>query len=282
MKQTRKSFSDDEIKAFAPSEKIAIVATVSDDGSPHLTLLTSLMAAAADQVVIGQFCTGESKANMTARPDIAFAVVTLDKKLWRGRARWTHSRQDGPEYDVYNNQPMFRYNSYFGINTVHYLDLLEITGGGALPLGAVVVSTLLTKAVKSRTARTEDKRVLTHFAERLFNRLDSLSFLSRVEDNGVPSITPIVQCQAADSGRLAFHPGAFGDELKKLKAGSTVSILCLSMEMESVMVRGVFDGFTRRAGVTLGVVSIERVYNSMPSNNGWIYPVTPLEPVVHF
>ncbi|HET57714.1 MAG TPA: pyridoxamine 5'-phosphate oxidase family protein, partial [Deltaproteobacteria bacterium] len=69
MKQTRNSFSDDEIKAFAPSEKIAIVATVSDDNSPHLTLLTSLMAAAPDRVVIGQFCTGESKANMAARPD---------------------------------------------------------------------------------------------------------------------------------------------------------------------------------------------------------------------
>lgn len=282
MKQTRNSFSDDEITAFAPSEKIGIVATTAADGSPHLTLLTSLMAAAPDQVVIGEFCKGESKVNMAERPDVAFAVVTLDKKLWRGRARWTHSRQDGPEYDVYNNQPMFRYNSYFGINTVHYLDLLEITGGEPLPMTAVVGSAILTKAVKKRAGRQESERVLTHFAERLFNRLDSLSFLSRVDADGTPLITPVVQCQAADSGRLAFHPGAFGDELKRLEAGSTVSLLCLSMEMESVMVRGVFEGFDRYAGVTLGLVSIERVYNSMPSNNGWIYPVTPLEPVVHF
>ena len=81
MKQTRNSFSDDEIKAFAPSEKIAIVATVSDDNSPHLTLLTSLMAAAPDRVVIGRDIAEQGNTSAASIP------LALERLLETGEAR---------------------------------------------------------------------------------------------------------------------------------------------------------------------------------------------------
>ncbi len=282
MKEKRNRFSEEETRAFAPSEKIGIVATIPEEGPPHITLLTSIMAASPDKAVIGEFCRGESKFNMAARPAVAFAVVTLDKRLWRGRARWTHLMKEGPEYDIYNNQPMFRYNTYFGINTVHYLDLVEIGGGNPLPMAPIVLSALLTKLAKKGAGRAGTERILTHFSEGLFNRLDSLSFLSYIGDDGFPVILPVVQCQAADSGRLVFHPGAFGKELAELTPGMNISVFCVSMQMESVLACGVFEGFHRHRGIRLGLMDIGRVYNSMPSNHGWIYPEKPLEPVVDF
>lgn len=275
-------FNEEDMKAFAPSEKIGLVATVNAAGQPHMSLLTSIMTAGPDKVVVGEFCRGESKANMERNKNVAFAVLTLDRKLWRGKAKWTHLMKEGPEYEIYNNQPMFRYNTYFGINTVHYLDLIEVSEKGSLPMGAIVKSALLTKLAKKKAAGGSKERVLNYFSEALFNRMDSLSFISYVAEDGFPVIVPAVQCQAAGPGSLAFHPGAFGGELRKIAKGATVAVWCASMQMENVLTRGTFRGFRRYGGVTLGAVDIDWVYNSMPSNHGQIYPELPLKPVVEF
>ncbi len=276
------AFTPDDIRAFEPSEKIGIVSTVNRDGLPHITLLTSIMARGSGGLTIGEFCCGESKLHMEKNNNVGFAVITLDKRLWRGRAKWTRLAKEGPEYEIYNAQPMFRYNTYFGINTVHYLDLLEVTGGGKLPLASVVKSALLTKIAKGRARTRKEGRILKPFAERLFNNIASLSFLSYVDAERFPAVIPVLQCQAADSRRLAFHPGPFGKELREIKPGTPAAVYCLSMEMENVLTRGAFGGFRRYGGITLGTVDIDWVYNSMPSAHGQIYPEIKLEPVTEF
>jgi hypothetical protein len=278
----KNNFTEADMKVFEPAEKLGIIATVNEEGLPHMTLLTSVMAAKPDQLIVGEFCQGKSKEYMQRTAKIGFAILTLDKKLWRGKALWTHLKKEGPEYEIYNNQPMFRYNTYFGINTVHYFDLKETTDGSSLPLASVVKSALLTKMAKGSAAKGNSERILSHFGEKLFNGLDSVKFLSFIGDDGFPVIIPAIQCQAADSSRLAFHPGAFGDELKMLKSGMTVSIFCLTMQMEDVLVRGIFNGYSRYRGVNLGTLDIDWVYNSMPPNHGQIYPPVPLKRVVNF
>jgi len=278
----KNNFTEADMKVFEPAEKLGIIATVNEEGLPHMTLLTSVMAAKPDQLIVGEFCQGKSKEYMQRNAKIGFAILTLDKKLWRGKAIWTHLKKEGPEYEIYNNQPMFRYNTYFGINTVHYFDLKETTVGSSLPLASVVKSALLTKMAKGSAAKGNSERVLSHFGEKLFNGLDSIKFLSFIGDDGFPVIIPAIQCQAADSSRLAFHPGAFGDELNMLKPGMTVAIFCLTMQMEDVLVRGIFNGYSRYRGVKLGTLDIDWVYNSMPPNHGRIYPPVPLERVVNF
>jgi hypothetical protein len=278
----KNNFTEADMKVFEPAEKLGIIATVNEEGLPHMTLLTSVMAAKPNQLIVGEFCQGKSKEYMQRTAKIGFAILTLDKKLWRGKAQWTHFKKEGPEYEIYNNQPMFRYNTYFGINTVHYFDLKETTVGSSLPLASVVKSALLTKMAKGSAAKGNSERVLSHFGEKLFNGLDSVKFLSFIGDDGFPVIIPAIQCQAADSSRLAFHPGAFGDELNMLKPGMTVSVFCLTMQMEDVLVRGIFNGYSRYRGVNLGTLDIDWVYNSMPPNHGQIYPPVPLKRVVNF
>jgi hypothetical protein len=278
----KNNFTAVDMKTFEPAEKVGIIATVTEEGLPHMTLLTSVMAAKPDQLIVGEFCQGKSKEYIQRTAKIGFAILTLDKKLWRGKALWTHLKKEGPEYEIYNNQPMFRYNTYFGINTVHYFDLKETTVGSSLPLASVVKSALLTKMAKGSATKGNSERVLSHFGEKLFNGLDSIKFLSFIGDDGFPVIIPAIQCQAADSSRLAFHPGAFGDELNMLKPGMTVAIFCLTMQMEDVLVRGIFNGYSRYRGVKLGTLDIDWVYNSMPPNHGRIYPPVPLERVVNF
>ena len=280
--KTKKSFNDEEMKAFEPAEKIGIVASINPEGLPHVSLITSIMAPQPDQITLGQFCEGLSKRHIQQNHNIAFLIMTMDKKMWRGRAQWTHLKKDGPEYERYNEIPMFRYNTYFGINTVHYLDLIETSECQGLPMPQIIISAILTKFAKSRVQPENAERILTPFAEKLFNQLDSLKFIAYIGPGGYPTIIPVIQCQAAGSRRVAFSPIAFNAELKQIPAGTQVAVFCLTMGMEDVLIRGTFQGYQRGYGFKLGTIDIEWVYNSMPPAHGQIFPAVELAPVREF
>jgi hypothetical protein len=233
-------------------------------------------------MTIGQFCMGRSKWYMQQNPRIAFLIMSMDRKLWRGKARWTHKKFEGPEYETYNNLPMFRYNAYFGINTVHYLDLIEAGPQETLPMGRIIPAALLTKLAKGAAGSDREERILKPFAEALFNQIDALKFISFLGDDGFPAIIPIIQCQAADSRRLVFSTYAYGDELTRIPGGGPVAVFGLNLRMQSVLVRGTFKGFDKLRLLTMGVVDIEWVYNSMPPCHEQIYPPVELQPVTDF
>lgn len=280
--QRKTSFDPSEIEAFKPAEKIGMVALKNPQGLPHITLITSIQASGPTQMTLGEFCKGKSKEYIQQHPEIAFAIMTMDKKMWRGRAKWTHLRQDGPEYEAYNDTPMFRYNAYFGINTVHYLDLVETGGRENLPFGKIILAALMTKMAKGGLRHHAENRILKPFAESIFNDLSAIKFLAYIGEDGWPLMFPVIQCQASDSARLAFSPLAFGRELLSVKPDTTVAVFGITMGMEDVLIRGTFNGISRSRGIQMGTVDIEWVYNSMPPCHGQIYPEVELKPVVNF
>ena len=207
--------------------------------------------------------------------------MTRDRTMWRGKACWTHLRQEGLEYEQYNNLPMFRYNAYFGINTVHYLDLKAMSGPQKLPIGAILGGTLRTRLVKRVLAQSQAEKILKPFAYRLLNRMDALKFIAYIDGDGYPRIIPVIQCQAADCSRLVFAMHPYGTELAGIPQDSKVALFGLTMSMEDVLVRGCYRR-DRRCLTRLGIVEIDWVYNSMPPCHGQIYPPEPLTPVVDF
>jgi hypothetical protein len=126
------TFSDADTEGLALQMKVGILATVNDEGLPHLALLASLRAAAPAVLTFGQFTEGLSKEYIRRNPRTGFLVMSLQKDVWRGTAMFTHSAKSGPGHEAYNNQPLFRCNAYFGIHTVYFLDLVEHAGRQAL------------------------------------------------------------------------------------------------------------------------------------------------------
>lgn len=116
----------------------------------------------------------------------------------------------------------------------------------------------------------------------MFNQLDGLKFISYVKEDGFPTLTPIIQCQAADSTRLAFSTGIFNDELEQIPSGAPVAVYCMNLGIESVLTRGIFTGFRRVRGIKMGSVDINWVYNAMPPANSQIYPEIPLKAITNF
>ena len=177
---------------------------------------------------------------------------------------------------------MFRYNSYFGINTVHYMNLLETGGREKLPILSIIAASVMTKFSRAKAKTGVDDRIMKVFGENLFNNLSALKFISYIKEDGYPAIVPIIQCHAADSRRVVFSPMAYKKELKNIKKGSTVAIMCLNMAMENILVRGKFMGFSPYRFISLGGVDIDYVYNSMPPKHGQIYPEQKLEAVLQY
>jgi len=281
MTERARKFTEDDIQALAPNEKVALVATVNPEGLPHITLITSLQAISPDRMVLGEFSRGLSKEYMQKNRNIGFLIMTLDRRMMRGTARWTHLKKEGPEYEMMNEKPMFRYNTYFGINTVHYFDLVDTTPREGLPMGGILFSALKTTMARGAVRRTISQ-VLTPFALSILDRIDTLKFLSYVNPDGFPVIIPLIQCRAADSGRLAFSPSPYAEELAAIPKGARVAVFAMTMKMEDILVRGIYNGVKRRRGIRLGTVDIEWAYNSMTPSHGQIYPEVALGPVTRF
>ncbi len=274
-----KEFKTEDMKEFEPDAKIGLLATINPEGLPHLTLITAMQAKMPTQLVWGQFSEGLSKKHVKTNPNTAFMIMSLKRDLWRGKAVWTHEEKEGEDYEMFNRKPMFRYNTYFGIHTVHFMDLVETYGREKLPMGAIVKGAVITKCIKGLARTRQPSHILKPWAQKLFNRLDSLKFLTYIGTDGFPVIIPVIQCQAADSRRLAFAPAAYNDELKEIKEGTPVAIFGMTLQMEDILIRGIFTGFRRFLGLKLGIADIEWVYNSMPPVQGQIYPARELKPV---
>ncbi len=276
--ERKKSFSPEDIRAFEPETKIGILATVTPEGRPHITLITTILAGGADTLIWGQFTQGQSKEHVLNNSKTGFLIMTMDRNIWRGKADWTHALNEGEEYEKMNTLPMWRYNSYFGIHRVHYMDLVETTEKQPLPLAKIVLSTLLTKFSQSGAA-AEAEEGMNSWTKSLFKRLDALKFLSFIGKDGYPVLIPLLQGQTAGSRHIVFHPGVYGDELSNLEAGCDCAVFGMTLDMEDVLVRGTFQGFKRFRGTTLGVVEIDWVYNAMPPLAGQIYPEVKIQKV---
>jgi hypothetical protein len=277
----KNNFNEDDIRRLEPTEKVALVATINPDGLPHISLLTSLQAISPSRMVLGEFSKGLSKEFMQKNNHIGFLIMSLDRCLWRGKARWTHLSKEGPEYRMMNEKPMFRYNTYFGVNTVHYFDLVDTTEKENLPLVPIGLSALKTAYSKPGAGR-KMRGILKPFAMSIADRVDSLKFVSYVGRDGFPTIIPVIQGRMADSGRFAFAASPYSQELAAMPSAATVAVFAMTMQMEDILMRGTYNGIRRYRGARLGTVDLDWVYNSMPPIHGQIYPETELKPITIF
>jgi hypothetical protein len=276
------SFSDDDIRRTQPALKIGLLATVTPEGLPHVTMLSTLMACGPTRLSFGQFTEGRSKHHLRAHPRAGFMIMGLDRTLWRGKASYTHSEQHGPEFEFYNNVPMFRYNSYFGVHTVHYLDLLAHTGRLPLPMNRIIFAAVQTMVNRWLARRPAGETVFNPWTRGFMNKLDNLKFLSAIGQDGYPVIIPAIQTQCLGSRQLAFAASVYSEELEAIAPGAVVAAFGLALTMEDVLLRGVYQGIHRRSGVRVGLVDVDWVYNPMPPIPGQVYPATPLEAIRQF
>lgn len=257
----------EDMKKFETSYKVGLVATLDENGDPHISLLSTLMAKSEREMMLGKFIAGESKENLLRDPKAGFLIMSLEKEFWTGKMTFTHILTNGEDYDLYNQQPIYRYNSYFGIESVYYLDLLEISEGRKLDMAGVVANSLRVMLFRGRYKKASPLGALKPWALGLMRKMDTLAFISFVDKDGYPALVPCIQLQAADTDTLVLSNAPYKAELSAIKAGSRVAVFGANLKFESVLMKGEFSGF--EGG--LATVKIDRVYNSMPPKHGYIF-----------
>ncbi|HEY5269170.1 MAG TPA: pyridoxamine 5'-phosphate oxidase family protein [Anaerolineales bacterium] len=276
------AFSEEDIRSTQPAMKIGLLATVTPEGLPHVTLLSSLMACGPAQLCFGQFTEGFSKKHILANPKTGFLVMSLDKNLWRGKATYTHYVKEGQEYDYYNNVPMFRYNAYFGVHTVYYLDLVAHSGKSPLPMNRIIFAAIQTMLARTLGRKPGKQSVLNSWTRTFLDKIDNLKFLSYVGADGYPVLIPAIQAQSLDPQHVLFSPLVYTDELQAIPAGVPLAVFGMALTMEDVLMRGTYQGIRRVGGVKTGVVEVDWVYNPMPPVPGQVYPPVELQAVTAF
>ncbi|MGD0876544.1 MAG: pyridoxamine 5'-phosphate oxidase family protein [Anaerolineales bacterium] len=276
------SFSEEDILSTRPELKIGLLATITPEGLPHVTLLSSLMACGPAQMCFGQFTEGMSKKHILSNPKVGFLIMSLDKNVWRGKASYTHSAKAGPEYDFYNNVPMFRYNAYFGVHTVYYLSLFAQTGKAPLPMNRIIFAAIQTMLARTLGCKSGTLPVLNEWTRAFLDKIDNLKFLCYVDTDGYPVLIPAIQTQSLDTQHVLFSPSVYTEELAVLPAGVPLAVFSMALTMEDVLLRGTYLGIRRVGGIRAGLVQVDWVYNPMPPVPGQVYPPVDLKQVVAF
>ena len=275
----KQEFTQEDIRDLNVELKVGVLGTVTPQGLPHLSLISTLQPCAPKTVVWGQFTEGLSKKYILENPKTGFLIMSLGKEVWRGKTTYREERKDGPEHANYNNMNMFRYNAYFGVHTVYYMDLVELHGRQPLPMGRVIGAAVATMLARALGKKQKGIGGLSLWGQALLNKVDNLKFLGYIDTDGFPQIIPVVQLQALDAGHVIFAPGAYTEALHAVPQGSQVAMLGMSFDMEDVVTRGTYQGIQRVGEVKCGVLDVDWVYNPMPPIPGQIYPKVELESV---
>ena len=265
-------FSQEDIQNLDVELKVGILGTVSETGLPHLTMISSLRPYAQRGLVWGQFTEGLSKQYIQQNPKVGFLIMSLDRHLWSGKACFTHSAKNGPEFDRFNDLPMFRYNAYFGIHTVYYMELVSILANEPLPMKQVILAAAQTMLARTLGKKHKTPEVLNPWIRKLFNKMDNLKFLSYIDMDGFPMVLPVIQTQVLDHQRVIFSTSYLREALGAIPPGVPMAVFGLSFSMEDVLLRGIYQGIQRIGGFACGVVELDWVYNSMPPKPQQIYP----------
>jgi len=272
--RVKDSFDESDLPNFEPDGKVGLVATVDPDGLPHITLITAMQATDVRHLVFGQFCEGRGKRYAEERRRVGFLFLSMDRRVWRGTALWTGKAGTGPEHELMNKKPMWRYNSYFGIHTVHYLDLVSTTAAEPLAMGAIIAGTakavFARGALESRLGPAPHPDAMNPWTQGFISRIGNLKFAAYIGPDGYPRIVPQLAATCVGPGRVYLPGTEHPDELARIPDRASVALFTMALSMEDVLVRGVFRRpVPGRAGAC---IDVDWVYNSMPPVAERIYP----------
>ncbi|MBR3258383.1 MAG: hypothetical protein IKF96_05270 [Eggerthellaceae bacterium] len=272
-----KTVNPNDYKDLDNAYKIALVAVEEGNGDLHTCLVSSLTNKGADKMMFGEFITGITKELIHEHPKTGFLIMSISRDFWTGKMDFTHKVHEGEDYVKMNEYPLFRFNTYFGVHTVHYADLVDISERQAVNMPGVIANAVWVILAKCANAgpKSEVKPALRPWAKKFLNGLLTLKYISYMGEDGYPKIVPIIQAQAANDSRVVFTRSPYAKMLSDLREGVRVNVYAVSLDMEVLLVKGTY----RKGKLGLGVVDIDKVYNSAPPKMGYTYPAEKNEAV---
>ncbi len=266
-----------DAKDFASPYKVALIATHDEQKDVHITLLSSLMNRGEDEMVVGEFVKGLSKEFFHERPEAGFLIMNLAKEFWTGSMDFYDKKTEGEEYIAFNEMTLFRFNTYFGVHTVHYAKLREISEKRKLNMAGIGAN-MVRVILSGPFLRGREKQVFNPWTRQHTAKAGTLLFLGYTGSGGYPRLLPVIQGKSVSKSRILLTLAPYKKLGEGLKDGDRASLFAANLDMEAVLLKGTY----RKLAGGFGAVDIDRVYNSMPPIHRYIYPETPWASVTEF
>jgi len=264
--------SKEMIEFTFPEIMAKLVATIDENGDPHITMIASNKAVDKKTVKWGQFTEGASKKNVLRNPKqgILFMTAEMPFRFLQIKADLDYCSTEAEDAVDFNQTDLFRYNVYMRVYKTYYNRINASRGVRDIKLFGIVkgiVANLFGKR-KFLTGKEEDR--LPEFGMKLFNGLVYPKFIAYLDPtDGYPVIIPCFQARALEHKTIIFTLSQFKDDLLKIPAEAKVAVYVMDFETETMLIKGTYKGIIK----SHGVIDIEQVYNSMPPLPGIIYPI---------
>jgi hypothetical protein len=221
----------------------------------------------------GQFSKGLSKDYLSGNPKTGFFVLLPDMRWWTGKALYKGGDVKGDDLvNYFNNKPLFRYNSYFGFQAVHFEDLVDISAGEKLPLLKIACGFFASKALKKKITKNNIENKMPPYGVKLAFGITGLKFVAFADTDGFPRIIPVFQGQPADASTLVFSPTPYGEELQQIPANAKAAVYLANMDLENLLLQGRWTNTIKNGKLKYSCFEIDKVYNSMLPVTCYIYP----------
>lgn len=260
------------------TQKIAMVklmSTIDEKGWPHITFILNNKAKSPNQIVWGEFMHGKSKRYIQENSKHGYFYMSGKKPLMmiQIKADFSHILKSGEDLDDFNNTPEMRYSTTMNVWRAFYSNIVSVSPFQKISIGKLFKGIIFNLWAKGAAKTGNSKERLDHNGKQIFTGVMNPKFLAFIDPiDNYPIVLPCFQAIAADNTKLVFPPTMFKEQLASITENSKIAIYGLNSEFIAHMVKGVFLGYKKYRGVTLGSVSIEEVYNAVPPLPGIIYP----------
>jgi hypothetical protein len=254
---TKDSFSSSDVEELQSKTKIGLLATISQGGFPHISLVPTITITSREIVMLQSLHPNLVNEHLQALQKMGFLILTTDKFMWRGKALYVGEKK---VEDTSNIPSVSKTDTWLAVE----VQVVETHGKERLRLLPIVVSSLLTKLASSGLRSTMGEPILEPWAQKLFNKADSLKFASYITDTGYPIIVPLFHGLARDAQAIDFTLHVYQGELASLKSSQKIALFTLATDLEQILVRGTFQGYTRNRLIRLGTIHLEWIQKLVP------------------
>ena len=129
------NITNEMMKEFSETYKVGLLGTIGDGGYPHISLISSLQALNEKQMISGQFITGLSSKYVEANKKRVFYNVSGKKNGGMAGQYGKKRKLMAKNMKCIIIFQCFVITHNFGIHTVHYYDLVDVSKGHNLDMG---------------------------------------------------------------------------------------------------------------------------------------------------
>jgi predicted pyridoxine 5'-phosphate oxidase superfamily flavin-nucleotide-binding protein len=120
------------LEKFSDPKAVKFLASVDESGIPNVVYIASLRAADDETLIYADSVGVKTKKNLQPGKPVAINVLLLEKVTsYQVKGTFVGFQTSGPYFELLNELPEFKYNTYFGVRAAGVIRVDEVYSASA-------------------------------------------------------------------------------------------------------------------------------------------------------